>query len=34
MAFEFEYFDEYEFILQNNLGSESGNQAGSFDEKN
>ncbi len=32
MTFESEYFCEFEFIFENNLGSESGDQADSFDE--
>jgi hypothetical protein len=33
MIFKFEYLGEYGFTFKNNLGSESGNQGGSFDIK-
>jgi hypothetical protein len=34
MTFEFEYLGKFEFIFENNLRSESGDQDLAFDEKN
>jgi hypothetical protein len=33
MTFESEYLGGFEFIFENNLGPETGDQAGFFDEK-
>ncbi len=33
MTFEFKYLGEFEFIIENNLGSWSGDEEHAFDEK-